>query len=110
MIKGNLVRPGMWNKDSILDLYDDGHYSAIWGIREDDKNRSLGVRWNGNNEYPIGYPNAFGNPVWYSEPEFLQRCILKELLVKVNSLPNSIEKEMFLANLNIALNESQHLD
>lgn len=50
----NQVRPKIWN--NVIDLYDDGDYSAIWGNRERDDQRSLGVHWNGSETYP-GYPN-----------------------------------------------------
>ena len=98
------VRPQIWNSESILDLYDDGSYSAIWGVREDDSVRSLGVRWNGSEGY-VGYPNQGKNPVWYSEPEFLQMPILLELLRKIKSMKGHPNHEEFHANLLIAISE-----
>jgi len=30
----NSVRPAIWDKESVIDLYDNGTYSAVWGSRE----------------------------------------------------------------------------
>ncbi|OYW74455.1 MAG: hypothetical protein B7Z37_17660 [Verrucomicrobia bacterium 12-59-8] len=80
MPAGHLVRPQKWS--SILDLYDDGTNSAIWGSYEEDADRCLGVRWND------GYPSQGGNPLWYVEPDFATKNILLELLDRVNGNPS----------------------
>lgn len=100
----NEVRPKMWDGNTILDLFDDGAYSAIWGDREDEGKRSLGVRWNGNDEYP-GYPNQGKNPVWYSEPRFLEKPLLYALLDKVLSNKSLPRREEFIENILSALEE-----
>ncbi|RFC33409.1 MAG: hypothetical protein DID92_2727744872 [Candidatus Nitrotoga sp. SPKER] len=97
------VRPRIW--DDVINLYDDGKYSAIWGCREQAALRSLGVRWNGDEKY-VGYPNQGKNPVWYSEPDFLQHSILETLLDKVKSMSNHPKKEEFINNILIALLEN----
>ncbi len=97
------VRPKIWNENSIINLYDDGNYSVIWGIREESSKRSLGVRWNGDSKYP-GYPNQGKNPVWYSEPEFLESAILHSLLQKVID-SNFEKKDTFISNILVALKE-----
>lgn len=97
------VRPKIWDSTTVIDLYDDGNYSAIWGCREQDPRRSLGVRWNGNDGY-AGYPNQGKNPVWYSEPDFLQHSILSTLLELVKSTPSKRQEE-FLRNILTALSE-----
>lgn len=96
------VRPKIW--EDIIDLYDDGQYSAIWGNREQSERRELGVRWNGQNGY-VGYPNQGKNPVWYSEPVFLQRPILLALLDRVNSNTQDSNSEFFIRNILTALSE-----
>jgi len=96
------VRPKIW--DNVIDLYDDGDYSAIWGCREQALRRSLGVRWNGSREY-VGYPNQGRNPVWYSEPEFLQYSIIVTLLEKVKNVPSHPKREQFIKNILTALTE-----
>ncbi|MDD2803956.1 MAG: hypothetical protein PHV33_00245 [Elusimicrobiales bacterium] len=73
------VRPKKWT--NIIDLYDDGKYSAIWGNYDGDKKRCLGVRWNGDKD-KCGYPSQGGNPLWYVEPDFLTKDILFSLLYK----------------------------
>jgi len=96
------VRPKIWN--TIIDLYDDGEYSAIWGIRDDSPKRSLGVRWNGGGTYQ-GYPNQGRNPVWYSEPKFLEASILYSLFEKVKKSTFD-RKDEFSKNILIAMEES----
>ena len=60
MPSGAIVRPRKWG--NVIDLYDDGEYSAIWGNYDGSNNRCLGVRWNGA-EGEYGYPNQGGNPL-----------------------------------------------
>ncbi|MCH7928718.1 MAG: hypothetical protein IID03_12185 [Candidatus Dadabacteria bacterium] len=97
MPAGNTVRPGKWS--NVIDLYDDGESSAIWGSYDESKNRCLGVRWNGGDDH--GYPNQGNNPLWYVEPNFVTKNILLELLSRVNidSSTGSIE------NILLALRE-----
>lgn len=83
MPAGHLVRPQKWS--SVLDLYDDGDNSAIWGSYELNPARCLGVRWNGGTS--TGYPNQGDNPLWYVEPDFVTKNILLELLSRVNKNP-----------------------
>lgn len=96
------VRPKIWS--DVIDLYDDGVYSAIWGRREGGHKRSLGVRWNGDEKY-VGYPNQGTNPVWYSEPEFLQYTILVALLEKVKASTTLTNQDEFIDNLVTAIRE-----
>lgn len=102
----NEVRPAIWDKATVIDLFDDGTYSAIWGSREQSPDRSLGVRWNGDEAY-VGYPNQGRSPVWYSEPEFLQRAILLAILEKLTGMPENPRKSEFIENTLKALNECQ---
>ena len=81
MPAGSSVRPGKWTH--VIDLYDDGSYSAIWGIYDGNNKKRLGTRWNGGST-GNGYPNLAGHPLWFVEPEFLSKNILLSLLYKVN--------------------------
>ena len=101
------VRPKIWDEKTIIDLFDDGEYSAIWGIRESDTKRSLGVRWNGNNGY-VGYPNQGKNPTWYSEPQFLEYAILTGLLYRVKAMEPSDNTILFKKHILIALSECEN--
>jgi hypothetical protein len=96
------VRPKIWI--DVIDLYDDGDYSAIWGRREEADKRSLGVRWNGDDKY-VGYPNQGANPVWYSEPDFLQYTILVALLAKVKASTAFSRQGEFIDNIVTAIRE-----
>lgn len=103
MPAGSSVRPQKWN--NVIDLYDDEKYSTIWGTYEEDSQRSLGVRWNGDNEnHPFGYPNQGGNSLWYVEPAIFTLPILSTLLEKVGTsqLPRKPE---YLHNILKALAE-----
>lgn len=71
------MRPQKWS--NVIDLYDDGTSSAIWGNYDGSPKRCLGVRWND------GYPSQGGNPLWYVEPDFVAKGILLELLNQVNA-------------------------
>jgi len=81
MPAGNTVRPGKWR--NVIDLYDDGESSAIWGSYDGSTKRCLGVRWNGGQSH--GYPNQGNNPLWYVEPDFITKNVLLELLSRVNN-------------------------
>lgn len=98
MPSGKTVRPNKWG--NVIDLYDDGDYSAIWGSYDNSAERCLGVRWNGDNQN-AGYPNQGGNPLWYVEPDFATKNILLELLSRVNNNP----KAGNLQNVLLALKE-----
>jgi hypothetical protein len=80
MPAGHSVRPHKWS--NVIDLYDDGTNSAIWGSYEQSTTRCLGVRWNDD------YPNQGGNSLWYVEPDFVTKNILLELLSRVNNNPS----------------------
>lgn len=101
MPSGSTVRPQKWN--NVIDLYDDGNYSAIWGNYDGSKCRCLGVRWNGEDE--CGYPNQGANPLWYVEPDFLNRQILLALLDAVVSVPANQGHAQYVENILIALAE-----
>lgn len=85
-MNGNEVRPGKWS--DVIDLYDDGEYSAIWGCYDNAPYRVLGVRWN-EGDSGKGFPLSSGHPVWYVEPDFLAKGILASLLERIFSVPNS---------------------
>jgi hypothetical protein len=94
MPAGHTVRPAKWS--NVIDLYDDGEYSAIWGIYENASSRCLGVRWNNS------YPGQGPNPVWYVEPGFVTSNILSELLRQVKANPTGGN----IPNILTALKES----
>ena len=86
MANGHDVRPAKWS--DIIDLYDDGEYSAIWGRYENGAQRELGVRWNGYDDSK-GFPLSSGHPVWYVEPYYIARGILPVLLERTLAVPQS---------------------
>lgn len=89
------VRPKKWT--NIIDLYDDGKYSAIWGNYDGGKKRCLGVRWNGEKD-KCGYPSQGGNPLWFVEPAFLTKDILFTLLHRaIHSKEDALQKNVLVA-------------
>lgn len=104
MPPGTDVRPQ--RRSSVVDLYDDGTYSAIWGSYDGDSQRCLGVRWNGNDiDEPYGYPNQGGNPLWYVESDFLTRPILCALLCELARNGSLRRREEYQRNILTALSE-----
>jgi hypothetical protein len=99
MPSGTSVRPKKWT--NVIDLYDDGENSAIWGSYTDESGtiRCLGVRYNGGAS--TGYPNQGENPLWYVEPNFVTKNILLELLSRVNADPSKGN----IGNILLALRE-----
>lgn len=97
MPAGNKVRPRKWS--NVLDLYDNGWYSAIWGRFENSKHRALGVRWNGGDDH--GYPNQGKNPLWFVEPDFLTKGVLLALQQEIASDPKLGNSN----NISVALKE-----
>ena len=85
-MNGHDVRPAKWS--DVIDLYDDGDYSAIWGRYENAPWRVLGVRWNGDEETK-GFPISSGYPVWHVEPDFLAKGILFAFLDQTLSVAES---------------------
>lgn len=106
MPRGSCVRPNNWEADSVLDLYDDGDYSAIWGRLAGEAQHSLGVRWNGSDDNP-GYPNYGKNPVWYTEPDFLVPAVLSSFLDQVKKAPEEKlpRRREYIDNILTALRE-----
>lgn len=96
------VNPDKWQ--DLIVLYDDGSYSAIWGIYEKREHKSLGVRWNGEPDND-GYPSQGGNPLWYVEPALLTEAILVQLGSIVAAKHHSDEMRQYLPNIEIALSE-----
>jgi len=89
MPAGHEVRPRKWS--NVLDIFDCGEFSAIWGNYERSSERCLGIRWNGENE-DLGFPNSAGYPIWFVVPKFLAKSILHELWNSKNGHKNNIEK------------------
>lgn len=100
MQSGKNVRPKRWSR--VIDLYDDGNFSAIWGSFDNSADRILGVRWNGDTEEDIGYPSLGGNPLWFVQPSLLWYATLITLLQKSKSNPNL---EKYIDNILIAIKE-----
>jgi len=104
MPSGATVRPQKW--DNVIDLYDNGVNSAIWGNYDGSSNRCLGVRCNGNDaDEPYGYPNQSGNPLWYVEPDFVTRQILFSLLCELAKNTSLQGRQVYQQNILVALSE-----
>jgi hypothetical protein len=84
MPSGASVRPEKWS--GVVDLYDDGVFSAIWGSYDESRSKALGVRWNGGND-SIGFPGQGQYPTWFVEPDFLTESLLHGLLDRIVASP-----------------------
>ncbi len=102
MPAGTTVRPGKWS--NVIDLYDDGGYSAVWGVFDNNPYSSLGVRWN-ESHTDVGYPSLFGHPQWYVEPDFATAAVLNTLLAEVLKTPTLPRHEEYKQNIITALSE-----
>jgi len=71
------VKPEKWSE--IWVLFDNGKYSVISGVY-DGSRRKLGERWNGDSNFPLGFPNVAGHSVWHVVPRFLEIPLLHGLL------------------------------
>lgn len=104
MPHGTDVRPQKWS--NVIDLFDNGSYSAIWGSYENGE-RCLGVRWNGHADEPYGYPSQSGYPVWYVEPNFLYKSILLTILYEITRNSSHPRTEEYQRNVLLALSECE---
>jgi len=102
MPAGSQVRPERWK--NVIDLYDDGDYSAVWGSFDGNQQRCLGVRWNGGLGEP-GYPGQGGHSLWFVEPEFVARAKLLWLLNQVNADLKFPNRNQLIVNILVALRE-----
>lgn len=107
MPRGCEVRPRRWTE--VEDLFDNGDYSAIWGrYRHDDeikRPRCLGVRWNGDEQRPLGYPVTRRYPQWHVEPDFLTEAILQSLRQQAERIDYANDSQKHIANIDAALVE-----
>ena len=99
MPRGSKVRPHLWS--NVIDLYDDGECSAIWGRFDERTPRCLGIRWNGKGK-DVGYPNLGGNPLWFVVPNQFAEMILLDIFAKVPKKPPER-----LSNIKTAVSECQ---
>jgi hypothetical protein len=51
-------------------IHSDGEGSWVIASLTYDEKSQLGIRWNGTNDRPLGYPSVRNYPVWFIVPEF----------------------------------------
>lgn len=106
MPAGAKVRPGAWS--NVINVFDNGYYSAIWGSYHKSVQRRLGVRWNGGEESPsgrAGYPNQGGHSLWYVELDAIAAEVLKALKTQIETFGYQGKAEEHLRSIEIALKE-----
>lgn len=89
----------------VLNIFDDGYFSAIWGHYDGSPRRRLGIRWNGDNGTE-NFPLSFGNPVWMVVPDILSRAVLHELSHLKQNSGDPKEDDKNKENIEIALHAS----
>jgi hypothetical protein len=74
-----------------------GHHVAVaigtW--REDDQDGKvvLGMRWNGNDDWPIGNPQSRGLPTWFIIPKRLNDAVIDTLSKDDQTLVRNLLKD-----------------
>lgn len=63
-------------------IYDGGEDDAAIAQLDWNGEPGVGMRWNGNDERPLGNPQSRGHPVWWLVPPEFQEAIL----ARVNEL------------------------
>ena len=105
-----------WSVDSIL-LYDCGEFVAVFGRYKEGNSPVVGVRWSANydkdtNEV-VGFPQAFGHPLWFILPEFLILPTLHAMLeqaernVALSECRENIRKAIRIAARQVKPNDIQ---
>ena len=91
MDQSGYVRPGevrsprrYWTLSDEEPLYDGGEneWSAAWGEwtgEDGHAKRCIGVRWNGNDEKPLGHPSGHGHATWFILPRNWSMVFLTSL-------------------------------
>lgn len=69
------VTPQKWTEIEVL--FDDGSYSVISGIYNDQF--CLGERWNGDKD-SYGFPHQADKPIWHIVPSYFRLPILYKVL------------------------------
>jgi hypothetical protein len=89
-MKPENVNPSNFKVEYIL--FDNEEFSIAYGKWE-GKDYSIAMRWNGNENDP-GYPQLFGNPVWFLITNDLKIPIIKSLLEVDNANSDLILKAL----------------
>ena len=61
-------------KDQIADvevLHDDRENWSVAKLTYHDGSTDIGIRWNGDEESRLGFPNVNGQPIWFCVPPTL---------------------------------------
>jgi hypothetical protein len=58
--------------------YDSGPVAGSWAVAEIewDGAACVGIRWNGDDDSPIGNPQSHGRPTWFLVPRELEDAVL----------------------------------
>lgn len=67
-----------WQPDHVV-LLDDGPASVAIAFGVWDKRSALVIRWNGNDERPLGNPQSSSHPTWFLLPRFLALAVAQVL-------------------------------
>ena len=69
-----------WNLIAVLDdgIGNGAHNNCALAIGRWDKQPVLAIRWNGNDDNPIGNPQSRGFPTWFIVPEKYREALLQQ--------------------------------
>jgi hypothetical protein len=65
------------NRLSSIDtiVHDDGKGSWVVAALTYDEEPRIGMRWNGTDDDPLGYPSVRNYPVWFIVPDFFAETV-----------------------------------
>lgn len=71
------VNPGNFRLKKVIYTDPNGDFSVAIGEWVEDGEDRFAIRWNGDitNPNDLGYPSAFGNPMWFQLPDDLKGMI-----------------------------------
>jgi len=70
------VNPSNFKVDKII--YNDDEFSIAFGTSANNS-KIIGMRWNGDDDENIGFPNSYNKPMWFVIPSDLAKNFITTL-------------------------------
>jgi len=87
------------NKFKPVKILSDHDGFAIAIGETEDGDVAMGMRWNGDEESPIGFPQTYGNPTWLILPDHVSEVMSIALLFMKDNEANHAEILSVLAEV-----------
>jgi hypothetical protein len=71
------------------------HGFSVAKLMDRNNQQFYGMRWNGESDSDVGYPNARGYPVWFSIPDEIERIIIPhyEIMTEVRGMHKALDED-----------------